>query len=86
MEDDYGSNVHARVEKSVRFMECPLWRGFVVRDYLGIHPGQNFLSVLREVSALGRFHCVRVFQKNLLQIGSKDTGRQFFRVCLSPFL
>ena len=44
MEDDYGSNVHARVKKSVRFMECPLWRGFVVRDYLGIHPGQNFLS------------------------------------------
>ena len=24
MEDDYGSNVHAGLEKSVRFMECPL--------------------------------------------------------------
>ena len=23
MEDDYGSNVHAGLEKSVRFMECP---------------------------------------------------------------
>ena len=51
MEDDYGSNVHAGLEKSVRFMEwstleCPLWRGFVIRDSLGIRPGQNFLSVL----------------------------------------
>ena len=51
MEDDYGSNVHAGLEKSVRFMECPLWRGFVIRNSLGIRPGQNFLSVL-EVSAL----------------------------------
>ena len=25
MEDDYGSNVHAGLEKSVRFMECPLY-------------------------------------------------------------
>ena len=46
MEDDYGSNVHAGLEKSVHFMECPLWRGFVIRDSLGIRPGQNFLSVL----------------------------------------
>ena len=46
MEDNYGSNVHAELEKSVRFMECPLWRGFVIRDSLGIRPGQNFLSVL----------------------------------------
>ena len=75
MEDHCGSNVHVRLEKCVRFMECPLWRGFVVRDYLGIRPGQNFLSVLKEVSALGRFHCIRVFQKVLLQIESKDTGR-----------
>ena len=29
MEDDYGSNVHAGLEKSVRFMECPLWRGLL---------------------------------------------------------
>ena len=42
MEDDYGSNVHVELEKSVRFMECPLWRGFVIRDSLGIRPGQNF--------------------------------------------
>ena len=45
MEDNYGSNVHARLEKSVRLMECSLWRGFVVRNSLGIRPGQNFLSV-----------------------------------------
>ena len=46
MEDDYGSIAHAGLEKSARFMECPLWRGFVIRDSLGIRPGQNFLSVL----------------------------------------
>ena len=46
MEDDYGSNVHAGLEKSVRFMECPLWRGFVIKDSLGIRLGQNVLSVL----------------------------------------
>ena len=46
MKDDYGSNVHVELEKSVRFMECPLWRGLVIRDSLGIRPGQTFLSVL----------------------------------------
>ena len=49
---DYGSNVHTGLEKSVRFMECPLWRGFVIRDSLGIRPGPNFFVHLREVSAL----------------------------------
>ena len=39
MEDDYGSNNHAGLEISVHFMECPLWRGFVIRDSLGIRPG-----------------------------------------------
>ena len=43
-------------------MECSLWKGFVIRDSLGIRPGQNFLSVLercplQRMSALGRFHC-----------------------------
>ena len=52
MEGDYGSNVHAGIEKSVRFMECPLWRGFVIRDSLGILLGQNFLSFLERLSAL----------------------------------
>ena len=33
MEDDYGSNIHAGLEKSVHFMEYPLWRGFVIRDF-----------------------------------------------------
>ena len=46
MEDKYGSNVHAGLEKSVCFIECPLWRGFVIRDPIGIRPGQHFLSVL----------------------------------------
>ena len=46
MEDDYNSNVHVGLEKSVQFMECPLWRGFVIRDCLGIRPGQRFLSTL----------------------------------------
>ena len=53
MEDDYGSNVHAGLEKSVHFMECLaleclLWRAFVIRGSLGIRPGQNFLSVLEK--------------------------------------
>ena len=56
MEDDYGSNVHAGLEKSVRFMECPLWRGFVIRDSLGIRPGQKFFVRLREVSGLEDVH------------------------------
>ena len=51
MEDDYGSNVHAGLEKKcplygVLALECPLWRGFVITDSLGIRPGQNFLSVV----------------------------------------
>ena len=50
MEDDYGSNVHAGLKKSVRFMSVRFrvyyWRGFVIRDFLGIRPGQNFLSFL----------------------------------------
>ena len=50
MEDDYGSNVHAGLEKEcplygVSVLECLLWRGFVIWDSLGIRPGQNFLSV-----------------------------------------
>ena len=48
--------------KKVSALERPLWRGFVIRDSLGIRPGQNFLSVLERcplyrMSALGRFHC-----------------------------
>ena len=51
MKDDYGSNVHAGLEKNVRFsgvsaLECPFWRAFSIRDSLGIRLGQNFLSVL----------------------------------------
>ena len=51
MEDVYGSNVHSRLEKSVPLygasaLECPLWRGFVIRNSLGIRPGQIFFSVL----------------------------------------
>ena len=48
MEDDYPSNVHAGLEKSVHFMECPLWRSFVIRDCLGIRSGQNIFSVFRQ--------------------------------------
>ena len=50
MEGDYGSNVHAGLEKSVRFMECLLWRGFAIKDSLGIRPGQNCFSVLERCS------------------------------------
>ena len=30
----------------VSALECPLWRDFVIKDSLGICPGQNVLSVL----------------------------------------
>ena len=43
MEDDYGSNIHVGLEKSVHFMEC---YGFGIIDSLRICPGQNFLSIL----------------------------------------
>ena len=32
--------------KKVSALECPLWRGFVIRDSLGIRLGQIFLAVL----------------------------------------
>ena len=32
--------------KKVSALKCPFWRGFVIRDSLGICPGQKFLSVL----------------------------------------
>ena len=35
----------------VSALECPLWRGFVITDSLGIRPGQNFLSALERLSA-----------------------------------
>ena len=57
MEDDYVSNVHVGLKKSVKCqlyrvftLECSLWRGFVIKDSLGIRPGQNFLSVLERCS------------------------------------
>ena len=51
MQDKYGSNVRAGLEKKcplygVSALECPFCRGFVIRDSLGISPGKNFLSVL----------------------------------------
>ena len=51
MQEDYGSNVHTGLEKSVRFRVSTLER-FVIRGSLGIRPGQNFFVRLREVSAL----------------------------------
>ena len=53
MEDHNGLNVHTILEKSVRFMECPLWKGFVIRDSLQNRSGQNVLSVLRGVRFRG---------------------------------
>ena len=41
--------------KKVSALECPLWRGFVIRDSLGIRPGQNFLSVLERGVCFRRF-------------------------------
>ena len=64
--------------KKVSALECPLWRGFVIRNSLGIRPGQIFFFRLREVYALedvalGRFRRPRFSQltmtPDLLRIG-----------------
>ena len=51
MEDDYGSNVHAGLEKSVRFRESALER-FCYKGFLRNSSGTKFFVHLREVSAL----------------------------------
>ena len=51
MEDDYGSNVHAGLEKSVRFRVSALER-FCYKGFLRNSSGTNFFVRLREVSAL----------------------------------
>ena len=52
MEDDYGSNVHVGLKKSVRFMERPLFERFCYKGFLRNSSGTKFLVRLREVSAL----------------------------------
>ena len=57
MEDDYGSNVHATLERSVRFIECPLYRvsaleWFCYKGFLRNLSGTKFFVRLREVPAL----------------------------------
>ena len=47
MENDYGSNVHAGLEKSVRFLER-----FCYKRFLRNSSGTKFFVRLREVSAL----------------------------------
>ena len=51
MEDDYGSSVHAGVEKSVRFRVSALER-FCYKGFLRNSSGTKFFVRLREVSAL----------------------------------
>ena len=51
MEDDYGSNVHAGLEKSVRFRASALER-FCYKGFLRNSSGTKFFVRLREVSAL----------------------------------
>ena len=62
MEDDYGSNVHAGLKKSVRFRVSAL-EMFCDKGFLRNSSGTKFIVRLREVialemSALGRFHCI----------------------------
>ena len=57
MEDDYGSNVYAKLEKNcllygVSALECSLWRDFGIRDSLRIRMGGILFVLLREVSTL----------------------------------
>ena len=61
MEDDYDSNVHAGLEKSVRFMQCPLYavsalERFYYKGFLRNSSGRTFFVHLREVSALEDVH------------------------------
>ena len=61
MEDDYGSNVHVGLEKSVRFRVSALER-FCYKGFLRNSSRTKFFVRLREVSALedvrlGEFHC-----------------------------
>ena len=51
MEDDYGSNVHAELEKSVRFRVSTLEK-FCYKGFLSNSSGAKFCVRLREVSAL----------------------------------
>ena len=51
MEDDYGSNVHAGLEKSVRFRVSALEK-FCYKGFLRNSSGTKFFARLREVSAL----------------------------------
>ena len=51
MEDDYGSNVHVGLEKSVRFRVSTLER-FCYKGFLSNSSRTNFFVCLREVSAL----------------------------------
>ena len=51
MEDDYGSNVYAKLEKNcllygVSALECSLWRDFGIRDSLRIRMREFYLSFL----------------------------------------
>ena len=55
MEDDYGSNVHAGLEKSVRFRVSALER-FCYKGFLRNSSGAKFFVRLREVSALKDVH------------------------------
>ena len=62
MDDDYGSNVLAGLEKkpalwSVRFRVSALER-FCYKGFLRNSSGTKFFVRLGEVSALGRFHCI----------------------------
>ena len=93
IEDDYSSNVHARLGKSIHFMECLLesvcfGEVFIIRDSLGICPGLIFLSVLDrcplwKISTLGGFHCPhitsRVSQRHHFR-AKKDPKRFFMEV------
>ena len=52
MNDDHDSNVQAGLEKSVRFMEYPLCRGFYCTGFLRNSSGSKVFVCVREVSNL----------------------------------
>ena len=64
MEDDYGSNVHAGLEKNVCFRASALER-FCYKGFLRNSSGTKFFVCPREVSALGniRFREVPLYDQ-----------------------
>ena len=92
MEDDYGSNVHAELEKSVRFLESPFrlsaLERFCYKGFLRNSSGPKFFVCLREVSALEdvRFREAPLYYYfgSLLMCLQKKDLQKAYRLIIKP--